>query len=439
MAAGAASEVAVGDPLRPVSRGLIAAKLQRPWTRQGLVQRAALLARLEGAEQPILGLVAPAGYGKTTVLGQMADRTPFATAWLSLDSFDNDPNILFRYLVAALAQIDPVGAVDWADAVDEAGVQPGSALRRMAMIVSSIQVPFLLTLDHAEAVTNPSAGDLIAAVALNLPPGGRLAVGSRTALPLGDARLRVEGQLAIVGPDELAMGIDEADALVQAAGVDLSDDEVRAVVARTEGWAVGIYLAGLSMAQDAPEAGSSRPIPRRQRSGDRRLSPSRGDRDAAGIDDVLPRPHVGAGTAQRAAVRRRARRQGLARSARLARTVEPAARAAGIASAAGTGATTCSARCCRRSCSEPSRSWSGRCTIAPRRGSRSTARRSSPSTTPWPPAMPTGSRDWSPPSPPPCTGRGGRRPSSGGSPGSRSAATCSATPRSRSPRASPRR
>jgi LuxR family maltose regulon positive regulatory protein len=71
----------------PVS-DLFAAKLRRPLPRTGTVRRSALITRLEKSTAPIVSVIAPAGYGKTTVLSQWADSSRHDVAWVSVDEPD---------------------------------------------------------------------------------------------------------------------------------------------------------------------------------------------------------------------------------------------------------------------------------------------------------------------------------------------------------------
>src|SRR5512132_4711285 len=88
---------------------LIEPKLQVPQPRGGIVVRSGLLRRIEAAGPvPVIAIVAPAGYGKSTVLAQWAQRRA-RSAWVSCDPGDNDPAVLLTCLAAALAE---VGAVD---------------------------------------------------------------------------------------------------------------------------------------------------------------------------------------------------------------------------------------------------------------------------------------------------------------------------------------
>ena len=123
----------------------------------------------------------------------------------------------------------------------------GSLLRRLAVVVSSIDMPFSLVLDHVEAIDTQPSCDTIAELAFNLPPGARLALASRRELPLPMARLRARGSVVDVGIDDLAMSDREAGALLQAAGVQLDHDHLAELVVRTEGWPAGLYLAALAI------------------------------------------------------------------------------------------------------------------------------------------------------------------------------------------------
>jgi LuxR family maltose regulon positive regulatory protein len=238
---------------------IIASKLWSPKARPGVVVRSTLLERLDASRAPIVTVVAPGGYGKTTLLGQLVAREPAAvTTWLSLDEHDNDPAVLLSYLVAALERVEPIDAeqrrILLAGAADGAG-----SLRRIAARVSSMQTSFLIVIDHAEAVRDPVSRDLIAAVALNLPERSQLALASRTEPPIPLARLRAEGMVEEITRTELAMDEREAAQLLAREGTPLADAQLTELVAHTEGWPVGLYLASHVIAKHGSRTGPLRP------------------------------------------------------------------------------------------------------------------------------------------------------------------------------------
>src|SRR3990170_1351217 len=89
---------------------LLSTKLFIPPARPGLVARPRLMERLRDALSCSLVLVsAPAGFGKSTLLGEWArqNKEQRHTAWLSLDEGDNDPVRFWDYFIAALKTIRP--------------------------------------------------------------------------------------------------------------------------------------------------------------------------------------------------------------------------------------------------------------------------------------------------------------------------------------------
>jgi LuxR family transcriptional regulator, maltose regulon positive regulatory protein len=87
----------------------VESKLHPPWARPGIVPRTALVDRLLVSHAaPFVCVVAPAGYGKTTLLGQWAERTRRRVAWVSVDRRDNDPVVLLTYLAVALDRVEPI-------------------------------------------------------------------------------------------------------------------------------------------------------------------------------------------------------------------------------------------------------------------------------------------------------------------------------------------
>jgi len=92
----------VGRSRRP-GFDLCASKLHRPETRPGTIRRSSLVRRLAGGRPgPIVSVVAPPGYRKTTLLAQWAEADSRAFAWVSVDQGDNDPKVLLTYVAEAL-------------------------------------------------------------------------------------------------------------------------------------------------------------------------------------------------------------------------------------------------------------------------------------------------------------------------------------------------
>ena len=112
--------------------------------------------------------------------------------------------------------------------------------------IESIGVPTTIVLDHVENVASRESHAALAEFSMRVPRGWQLALASRDPLPIPTARLRVEGRIMELGTQELAMSVEEAKALVAAAGVEASANQIEELLHRTEGWPVGLYLAALA-------------------------------------------------------------------------------------------------------------------------------------------------------------------------------------------------
>jgi LuxR family maltose regulon positive regulatory protein len=215
------------------------------------VPRTELVDRLVATQPRLICVVAPPGYGKTTLLAQWAQRNQRRVAWISVDHHDNDPAVLLSYLAAALDRIEPIDP-DVLQPLSLPGVVAATVVPRLAAEVSSMTEPVWLVLDHVELLSNQECLDALAELAVRLPEGSCLALASRSRPPL-PMRSR-GGQAVEVGVAELAMGKGKARLLLEGAGVGLAEGDVDELVGRTEGWPVGLYLAALALRAGGPHA-----------------------------------------------------------------------------------------------------------------------------------------------------------------------------------------
>jgi LuxR family maltose regulon positive regulatory protein len=232
---------------------LVESKLHPPPARPGIVARTVLVDRLLASPAaPVVCVVAPAGYGKTTLLAQWAQHRAPRVGWVSIDQRDNDPAVLLTYLAVALDRIEPIDP-----SVFRALAGPGAsivgAVTRLAAAMAAMTQPVALVLDHVELVGNQECLDAVAELAAQLPRSSQLLLASRARPPLSVALLRAEGRVVELGADELAMDHQEARALLEGAGVELDDAEVNELIGRTEGWPVGLYLAALALQPGRPQ------------------------------------------------------------------------------------------------------------------------------------------------------------------------------------------
>jgi LuxR family maltose regulon positive regulatory protein len=219
--------------------------------RAGLVPRQRLVRRLMDArERPVALVVAPAGYGKTTVLSEWeaCDGRPFT--WVKLESEDNDPLTLLSAIVFALDSVEPVGW-DVREALGSEGPAATTvALRRLVRGLGRRERPAVLVLDDAQVIRSREARQVVTTIWRACGAGLQLALASRSDDGLPVARLRAHGSSVELRTEELAMTRSEATALLQLAGVELPPEQILTLVRRTEGWPAGLRLAALSLREE---------------------------------------------------------------------------------------------------------------------------------------------------------------------------------------------
>ena len=229
---------------------LLATKLHIPRARYDLVPRLRLVDRVTEALAGELTLVcAPAGFGKTMLLADWARRTGRPVAWLSLDAADNDPVRFWRHVAAALGGARE-GTARRLTAVLGPSTPPALEAVVTALVneLASVPDPLVLVLDDYHLIESPAVHESVVLLLEHLPAGLRLVMASRADPPLPLPRLRARGELAELRAHELRFTGEEAAALLRdATRASLSEDLVTALEARTEGWAVGLQLAGLSL------------------------------------------------------------------------------------------------------------------------------------------------------------------------------------------------
>ena len=237
---------------------LSAAKLLRPLVRPGSIRRSSLVERLvRGDSRPVVSVVAPAGYGKTTLLSQWAEANGQAFAWVSVDERDNDPKVLLTYVAEALDAVEPVGGRVFDALASPGSSVPGSVVPRLGNAFSSMTAPVVLVLDDVHLLRNSECRAALSVLADHVPGGSRLVLAGRAEPPLRVARLRAERKILEIGPGDLSLTREEASLLLRAAEVALGEDEVTELHRRTEGWAAGLYLAALYLREGGSPGGAA--------------------------------------------------------------------------------------------------------------------------------------------------------------------------------------
>jgi LuxR family maltose regulon positive regulatory protein len=232
---------------------LLDSKLSVPQPRPGSVSRAGLIEVARSSDCRVIGVTAPAGYGKSTLLAEWALAEDRRVAWVSLARFDDDPALLLTLLAAAYARVSPASAGLIADMGGIGLSVLGRAAPRLASVFRTSPVPFVLMLDDLHELQSPACHDVLEVVISGIPRGSQLVAASRSEQP-HLPRLRASGEALEFMASDLALDAAGAEQIFAAAQVSLTRELAAAVIERTEGWPAGLYLAALIANDSSGEA-----------------------------------------------------------------------------------------------------------------------------------------------------------------------------------------
>ncbi len=227
---------------------VIRTKLYRPRISGDLIPRPRLLERLEKRrERPLTLVLAPTGYGKTTLVATWLEGCDWPNAWLSLDEGDDDPFLFLSYFLAAVRTIFPTALQETLALLHNPGPAPTETLLyHLVNELDRIESPFVLVLDDYHQIQNMAVHDMVTDLLRHPPRPLHLVLISRNDPPLPLARLRAQGLATEIRAHDLRFTQEETAALLRQMGMSADDEAIRAILQKAEGWPAGIRLAVLS-------------------------------------------------------------------------------------------------------------------------------------------------------------------------------------------------
>lgn len=215
------------------------------------VERRHLIRQLcEERDASVVVLTAPAGYGKSTLLNQWARHDGRRFVWLQTNRCGDTPDGLLEAFAAAIEEKTgrPHNQPLAGDRSSHGARRPfgaPSAAAELAEAAASIG-PAVLVLDEADRIRSPESLELLAELARAVPPELELVISSRSEPKIGLGRLRGANVLLQLTASELAMTAHEVRRLLAAIGTNMDQAGIEQLTDRSEGWPVGVYLAGLA-------------------------------------------------------------------------------------------------------------------------------------------------------------------------------------------------
>ncbi len=230
---------------------LLRSKITVPTVSKEAIERRPLMDLLKQRERSKLTIVrAPAGYGKTTLLSQWANLSEDWIAWLSLDEADSDPIRFWKYVIRAVSD-SLQGDMDR----KLSSLLQSQPQLPLDMLVDSflnelmaVQVTIRIVLDDYHLINNERIHEMMTRFIDYLPGHVHVYIASRADSSLPIYKWAVKGWLTEINMEELLFTIEETARYYEMRKLVIKDDEqLQRILAKTEGWAAGIQLAGLSM------------------------------------------------------------------------------------------------------------------------------------------------------------------------------------------------
>ncbi len=235
---------------------LLRTKITVPPTRPRQIVRPRLLERMRaGAQRALTLVVAPAGFGKTSLAAEWAQTRSMPVAWLSLQANDHSRERFLSYLIQSLQTIkSQLGQTSLALMQ---GGSPEGVLFALVNDLAEVEDDFALVLDDYHSVDSPETAEILAFLLEQRPATFHLVLTTRTIPSLNLSRLRALDQVTEITTADLRFTESEIRLFLETSmdpsALHLPAEALARLNQSTEGWAVGLQLAALALARQ-PEA-----------------------------------------------------------------------------------------------------------------------------------------------------------------------------------------
>lgn len=230
---------------------MLRTKTSIPPARTSRVERPRLMEQINaGMKRALTLVVAPAGFGKTTLIAEWARNVSIPIAWLSLEPAERKPERFLSYFIHALQQISPqIGQTAQSMLLSRQALTEEAILFSLLNDLSGIPHDFAIILDDYHAVDGNEINTIIQSLLDHCPAQMHLGLATRSMPGLSLARLRALDQMVEINAADLRFNEVEIRLFLEQMGAALSPQQIERLDQSTEGWAVGLQLAGLALAR----------------------------------------------------------------------------------------------------------------------------------------------------------------------------------------------
>ncbi len=237
-------------PANTTFHSFVLTKLHRPPITADAVVRPRLFKRLDQLA-PLTLVIAPTGYGKTTLLCTWLQSCPIPNTWLTLDVEDSTLHQFLAYLVASVRRLFPSFGAEVLEQLTAPSLPPVTYIAQLfANACAAVEQEFILVLDDYQVIDEPAIHALVAELLRRPPWQLHLVISTRRDPPLPLVAARARGSLVEIRTNDLSFTAPETQQMM--AGVSpqpIADETIGMLVQGTQGWVAGLHLARLYLRQ----------------------------------------------------------------------------------------------------------------------------------------------------------------------------------------------
>ncbi|MEO8608795.1 MAG: tetratricopeptide repeat protein [Chloroflexota bacterium] len=209
-----------------------------------IIDRVRLLEKVQSATQRKLTLIiAPPGYGKTTLVAQFVRSTTLPVVWHSVQERERDVPNLLEHSIQALSEIIPVSKTLTGEAGNKKS-STASAVSLTEYLSSNLKTSIVYVMDDFHRLITSSASEIwLRTFLAGIPSTCHLILIGRTATSLPIVEMIAHREVEAIGQEDLRFTFQEVNDLTEKMGNKLSSKDVQKIISRLNGWPAGTILA----------------------------------------------------------------------------------------------------------------------------------------------------------------------------------------------------
>ncbi|GGD94064.1 LuxR C-terminal-related transcriptional regulator [Paenibacillus nasutitermitis] len=230
---------------------LLKTKTSLPPYRENLLLRSRLVEAIaRNLDGKLTTVIAPAGFGKTTLLIQTVHYHRLSAGWVSLDERDNDPVRFWRYIIQALIAAGPGRLSKPLSPLAELlpGINIHTFIDALINELAGSPDPLVLVLDDFQCIADARIHESLSYFIEYLPGSVHVILASRSRIPFATSKWRAEEQHIELSIDQLQFTLEETREFYrEMSPLPLTARQVGQLFDQTEGWVTGLQLVSISL------------------------------------------------------------------------------------------------------------------------------------------------------------------------------------------------